>query len=183
MLHMPINHPLRRVFQFFAGLVGLYVLLFGVAGLIVSAGEPAFSRSDALHAMGLHTNLAFAALSAAVGAVVVAGALVGGRFAHWVNLVGGGVFMVAGVAMLAFMQTDLNLLNYSVATSIASYVIGMAMLLAGMYDRVGSRAEAEAEEKFRHRQSVDHSLHPWSVPEGQPHRPAGTGPDAGHRFA
>ncbi|GGJ92508.1 hypothetical protein GCM10010123_23000 [Pilimelia anulata] len=182
MLHMPVNHPLREVFRAFAGIVGGYVFAFGVVGLFASWGEPLFSRAD-LWALGLRTNPAFALLSILVGGVVLSAAVLGHRFAHWVNLVGGIVFLAAGVAMLGLMQTPANLLNFSVATCVASYLMGMAMLLAGLYDRIGSPAEAAAEDAFRHRRAMDHTVHPWTTGE-YPHRPTdGSRPDGTHRFA
>jgi len=182
MLHMPINHPLAPVYRVFAGLSGLYVLAFGVVGLVTTWDEPLFSRAD-LWALGLRTNPAFAVLSILVGAAVLFGALIGGRIAHNINMTGGVTFLVVGVAMLGLMQTSLNLLNFSVATCIVSYLAGMSMLLSGLYDRVGTAAEAAAEEQFRHRQSLDHSAHLWTIsphphPAPEQHRPEGD-----HRFA
>ncbi|GGK30730.1 hypothetical protein GCM10010124_24310 [Pilimelia terevasa] len=182
MLHMPINHPLSPLFRTVAGLVGGYVFAFGTVGVLMSWGTPFFGRED-IWALGLRTNPAFAVLSLFVGAVVLAGAVLGGQFAHWVNLAGGAVFLVAGVAMLGFMQTSANLLNFSVGTCVVSYLVGMAMLLAGLYDRVGSPTEAAAEEAFRQRRGMDHSVHPWTTGE-YPHRPTdGARPDGSHRFA
>lgn len=181
MAHIPVNHPMARFYRILAGAAGAYVLVFGVVGAVATWGEPLFSRDDVV-VLGLRSNLGFAVLSVVVGVVVLGGALVGGAPAHWINMVGGSVFLLAGAAMLAFMQTDANLLNFSVATCVVSYLIGLAMLLAGLYDKVGSPQDAEAEERFRRTRGQDPMPHRWATEGRLPHRPAEDHPD-GHRFA
>ena len=58
--------------------------------------------------------------------------------------------MVAGVAMMALMQTDANFLNFSMSTVVVSLVFGLLLLTAGLYDKVGTAEDAEAEDAFRH---------------------------------
>jgi hypothetical protein len=181
MAHIPVNHPLAPVFRVLAGAAGAYVLAFGVVGLIETWGEPVFDRGGAV-AVGLHTNLAFSLLSVVVGTVVFGGAIIGGNPAHWINMFGGGVFLLAGLAMLALMQTEANLLNFSVATCVVSYAIGLAMLLAGLYDKVGPPEAAEAEERFRCMAGEDPLAHRWRTDGRYPKRPAPDQPE-GHRFA
>ena len=181
MAHIPVNHPLAPLYRFLAGLAGAYVLAFGIAGLVETWGHPIFERGGTF-ALGLHTNLAFSLLSTVVGAVVLGGGLIGGNPAHWINMIGGGVFLFAGLAMLALMQTDLNVLNFSVATCVASYAIGLAMLLSGLYDKVGPPEAAEAEERFRCMAGEDPLPHRWRTEGRYPRRPAPDHPD-GHRFA
>jgi predicted PurR-regulated permease PerM len=36
MAHTPVNHPLRPFYRVLSGLVGLYVVLFGILGLILA---------------------------------------------------------------------------------------------------------------------------------------------------
>jgi hypothetical protein len=148
LLHLPINHRLRPLYRFLAGLTGLYVLVFGIVGAAVSRGHPFVTR-DHIYALGLRTNLAFAVLSIIVGAIVLLGVIVGRNVDHILNLVGGLVFLLAGMFMLILLQTDLNLLNYTVSTSVVSFIIGLVLFTAGLYSRVGSREETEAEERRR----------------------------------
>jgi hypothetical protein len=148
LLHLPINHRLRPLYRFLAGLTGLYVLVFGIVGAVVSRGHGLFAR-DPIYALGLRTNLAFALLSIAVGIVVLAGVVIGRNWDHILNLAGGLAFLVAGMLMLGLLQTDLNVLNYTVSTCIVSFVIGMVLFTAGLYSRVGSTEEDEAEERRR----------------------------------
>jgi hypothetical protein len=181
MAHIPVNHPLAPVFRTLAGLAGAYVLAFGIVGALSTWGDPVFDRGPT-YALGLHTNLAFALLSTIVGAVVLGGVIVGGNIAHWINMIGGGVFLSAGLAMLALMQTDANLLNFSVATCVVSFGIGLAMLLSGLYDKVGSPELAEAEHRFRCMSGTDPVAHRWMTDGRYPKRPAPDHPE-GHRYA
>jgi hypothetical protein len=148
--HIPINHPLRPLYRTLAALAGLYVLVFGIVGLNRSWGGGFFGHADT-YALGLRTNVAFSLLSIVVGFVVFAGALYGRNVDHYINLVGGFVFLLAGLAMLALLRTNANFLNFTVGTCVVSFVIGTAMLVAGLYGRVGPADEAQAEEQFRHR--------------------------------
>jgi hypothetical protein len=148
LLHLPVNHRLRPLYRFLAGLTGLYVLVFGIVGAVVSRGHGVFAR-DHIYALGLRTNLAFSVLSIVVGIVVLIGVVVGRNWDHILNLFGGLVFMVAGMFMLGLLQTDLNLLNYTVSTCVVSFVIGLVLFTAGLYCRVGSAEQDEAEERRR----------------------------------
>jgi hypothetical protein len=149
MAHTPVNHQLGRFYRAIAGLVGAYILLFGILGVAQAWGEDLFAREDTW-VLGLRTNLAFGILSVVAGAVILLAAIVGGNLPHLVNLYGGWVFLGAGMAMLLVLQTDANFLNFSITTCIVSFVIGMALLTAGLYGKVGPSHTADAEEAFRH---------------------------------
>jgi hypothetical protein len=148
--HLPINHPLRPLYRLLAALAGLYVLVFGIVGVNRSWGGGFFGRADT-YALGLRTNVAFSLLSIVVGAVVLGANLYGRNADHYINLVGGFVFLFAGLGMLALLRTTANFLNFTIGTCIVSFVIGTAMVTAGLYGRVGQSEEADAEEQFRHR--------------------------------
>lgn len=149
MAHIPVNHPARRLWRAAAAVAALYLLVFGIAGLVLTAGEALFSRLD-IEALGLRTNPAFAVLSLAVGAVVLAGVLLPGNTGHFLHLVGGGVFWLAGLVMLTLLQTPANVLNFEVSTCVVSFVIGTVLFGAGMYGKSGTVAQAANEERFRH---------------------------------
>jgi hypothetical protein len=149
-LHLPVNHPTRPAHRFLGGLTGLYVLLFGIVGLVASRGHGFFARGD-ITALGLHTNVAFALVSILVGLVVVAAALVGRNVAHYLFVVGGLAFLLVGMAMLVVMQTSLNLLNFTVSTCVVSFVIGLVLWTAGLYSRTGPVDRQVEEERYRHR--------------------------------
>jgi len=148
MAHIPVNHPMRPLYRTLAGLIGLYILVFGIIGVIQTAGDPLFDRGDEW-VLGLRTNLAFAILSIIYGVVLLAGAVIGGNVEHMINLGAGLVFIIVGMIMMTLMQTDANILNFSMVNSIVSFIFGLLVLTAGLYDKVGSRDDVEAEEAFR----------------------------------
>ena len=149
MAHIPVNHHLRPVYRSLATAAGLYVLAFGVAGFIRSRGTSAFSQG-AMSALGLQTNLAFSIASFAAGVLILLAVLVGRNVDYFVNLVAGVGFLAAGIAMMALLRTDMNVLNFSIATCIVSFVIGMVLFSAGLYGKVGSIEAAATEEALRH---------------------------------
>lgn len=134
MSHFPVNHPLRPLYRTLVAFAGIYVLGFGVVGLVRASGSPFFHRSE-LSVLGLRTNLAFAVLSVLAGVVILAAVFVGRNLDFAVNVWGGIAFMIAGTAMLALLDTDLNVLNFSMATVIASFSIGLLLFTAGLYLR------------------------------------------------
>jgi len=181
MAHTPVNHPLRPLYRVIAGLTGLYVLVFGIVGVIKTAGTPLFGHPSE-YALGLRTNLAFSIISVVAGLIIIAATLIGRNVDHKVNQIAGYAFAGMGALMLALLQTDANFLNFSVATCIVSYAIGLAMLLAGLYDKVGPPEVAEAEERFRRLRGEDPLPHRWRTEGRYPKRPKPDHPD-GHRFA
>jgi hypothetical protein len=150
MAHTPVNHPLRPLYRVLAGLTGLYVLFFGIFGVVKTSGTGLFDRPST-YALGLRTNLAFAIISIVAGLIIVAAAAIGRNLDHAVNQVAGYAFAVMGALMLALLQTDANFLNFSVATCIVSFVISLLLLTAGLYSKVGSPDDVEAERVFQSR--------------------------------
>jgi hypothetical protein len=149
MSHIPVNHHLRPLYRVLAALTGLYVLIFGIVGLAQTSGGEFFARTDTW-ALGLRTNLAFSLVSAVAGAILLISVLIGRNVDRFVYLALATVFLVAGGAMMALMQTDSNLLNFSMATCVVSFLIGSVLGIAGLYGKVGSVEQAAAEEAFRH---------------------------------
>src|SRR5690348_4719759 len=143
LLHLPVNHRFRGLYRFLAFLTGLYLLVFGIAGMVVGRGHGAFSR-DHIVALGLRTNLAFGVLSVAAGLLVLAGVVIGRNVDQLLNLVGGLAFLVVGMFMLGLLNTTLNVLNYSVATCVVSFVVGLVLFLAGTYTRTGDEHPHQA---------------------------------------
>jgi hypothetical protein len=133
--HLPINHHLRPLYRALAALCGLYVLAFGIGAVAHAAGFDFFAREGLPTVLGLRANRAFALLSIAAGLTVVAAAVVGGNIDRWINLGGGAVFLFAGMAMMTLLQTDLNLLGFTMTTCIVSFVIGLVLFAAGLYGR------------------------------------------------
>ena len=147
-MHIPVNHPARPLYRVLAALSGLYILIFGVFGLVETWDDPLFDRGSHW-VLGLRTNLAFALVSVVFGAVVLVGALHRGNLGHLMNLAAGVVFMVTGLVMMAVLQTDANILNFSMSTVIVSLLFGLLFLATGLYDKVGPHQETQAEEAYR----------------------------------
>lgn len=148
MSHIPVNHRLRPLYRALAVLIGLYLLVFGVIGLIQTWGDPFFGRGD-VEVLGLKTNPAFALLSIVAGVLVLGASIYGRNVDYFLNMIAGGVFMFVGVFGLVIVRTDLNKLNFTVATCVVSSLIGAALLTAGLYGRTGPKEQAELEESIR----------------------------------
>jgi hypothetical protein len=162
MVHTPVNHPLQPVFRLLAGLIGAYLIAFGIVGVVRTRGLPFWAQEGLPSALGLHANRAFAILSVVVGIVLLVGAFIGGNLDQRINLVASVIFLGAGILMLLLLRTSLNFLGFTPATCIVSFLIGMALLLSGLYGKVRSKAFQRAEEDFRHGRGPDpekHRLH------------------------
>ncbi|GAA1747411.1 DUF4383 domain-containing protein [Luedemannella helvata] len=170
MSHLPVNHPLRPLYRLLAALCGLYVLLFGIIAFTQTAGLDTFAQDGLPWVLGLKANRAFALLSIVAGIVLVGAAVIGRNVAHYVHLAGAVVFLVAGMAMMTLLRTDLNFLGFTMSTCIMSFVIGLLLGLAGLYGQVGTREQRDREEAFRHGAGPDpesHVLGAENVPRSQ----------------
>ncbi len=148
MARLPVNHPARPIYRVLAGLVGLYILVFGVWGTVLTWKEPPFAR-DGAWALGLRTNLAFALVSVLFGIVLIVGASRRGNLGHYMNLTAGVVFLLTSILMMSVLQTSANFLNFSMSTVIVSMLFGLILIGTGMYDKVGPEEHAEAARKHR----------------------------------
>ncbi|WBB77566.1 DUF4383 domain-containing protein [Micromonospora sp. WMMD882] len=148
MAHFPVNHPARPLYRAIAGLVGFYILVFGVWGVVLTWGEPLFDRGSHW-ALGLRTNPAFSLASVAFGIVLIIGASRRTNLGHYMNLTAGVVFMVTGVLMMSVLQTDANFLNFSMSTVVVSLLFGLLLLATGLYDKVGPPDHADAGRRDR----------------------------------
>ncbi|MDT0531883.1 DUF4383 domain-containing protein [Micromonospora sp. DSM 115977] len=148
MAHTPVNHPARPVYRAIGGLTGLYLVAFGVLGIIASAGNEALAQDDT-QVLGQGTNLGFSLLSALLGAAVLAGTAIGRNIDVMINQWLAYAIMVISLAGLAFIQTEANIFNFSIFTVIALMVVSLVLLMVGMYGKVGSDEEQEAWQKAR----------------------------------
>lgn len=148
MSHFPKNHRLRPLYRFLSFLAGLYCLLFGIIGAVVTSGDSFFGR-DSHRVFGLKTNLAFAVASIVVGLVIILAVIVGRNLDRTVNMLLGPLFLLVGLAMMTLLQTNANFLNFGMSTCIVSFVIGLVLLSSAFYSEVGSPSLARAEEAFR----------------------------------
>jgi hypothetical protein len=133
MAHFPINHPARPIYRVLSGLIGLYFVVFGVVGLF--SDERVFGQG---------TNVANSLLSIVIGAIVLVAVVVGRNLDASVPRYLGYALMALGLLTLAFVRTDANVLNHSVATSAVWMVLGITLMVSGMYSKVGSEDEYKA---------------------------------------
>ena len=133
---LPTDKRLSRVYQVGAGLVGLGLVVFGLLGVFSSIGY--WSRGDDT-VLGLHTDKALSWLSILVGLILFTGMVKGGNFASNLNLVIGLLFVLSGFVNLAIIRTPLNFLNFRIANVIFSFIVGLLLLVFGMYGRVSGR--------------------------------------------
>jgi hypothetical protein len=155
MAHIPINHPLRPLYRALSGLIGLYILIFGIIGY-ARTHDLAFFTSHGDWSLWLLTNPAFSLLSIIVGACVLGAAVIGRNVFTYVNLAAGIVFLLAGIAMLLLLRTDANFLSFSMVNCIASFIFGMVFLAGGLYGKVGTLEAADAEQIFRTGEPTHH---------------------------
>ncbi|MFJ8576873.1 DUF4383 domain-containing protein [Micromonospora sp. NPDC093277] len=149
MSHTPVNHPARPIYRAIGGLVGLYFVLFGVFGMITTADSEALAQDDTLKVLGQGANLGFSLLSVVFGAVILLGIAIGRNLDVVINQWLAYVLMLLGLAELAFLHTDANIFNFSIMTVIVVLTLGMVLLMAGMYGKVGTDEEQEAWQKAR----------------------------------
>ncbi|MET8832681.1 DUF4383 domain-containing protein [Micromonospora sp. NPDC004540] len=152
MAHIPVNHPARPLYRVLSGLIGLYILVFGVWGVFQTWGDGLFSR-ESNTALGLRTNLAFSLVSVVFGAFLLIGASRRGNLGHYMNLTAGAVFLVTAILMMSVLQTSANFLNFSMSTVLVSLVFGLILLATGLYDKVGTDEHA-AEERRRRKHPI-----------------------------
>ncbi|MFC4148456.1 DUF4383 domain-containing protein [Micromonospora mangrovi] len=148
MAHTPVNHPARPIYRAIGGLVGLYFVVFGVLGIIASAGDDVLAQ-DGTKVLGQGTNLGFSLLTIVLGAAILAGTVIGRNLDVAINQWLAYALIVLGLAELAFIRTDANIFNFSIITVIVVLVLALVLLMVGMYGKVGSEEEKEAWQKAR----------------------------------
>ncbi|MET8281981.1 DUF4383 domain-containing protein [Micromonospora sp. NPDC005174] len=148
MAHTPINHPARPIYRAIGGLTGLYLVVFGVLGIIASAGNEVLAQDDT-KVLGQGTNLGFSLLCVLLGLVVLVGTGLGRNIDVAINQWLAYTLMVIGLGALAFIRTDANIFNVNVLTVVVVLSASLVLLMAGMYGKVGTDEEADAFQKAR----------------------------------
>ncbi|MFJ3497850.1 DUF4383 domain-containing protein [Streptomyces sp. NPDC086091] len=132
---LPVDHRLNRVYRIGAGLMGLGLVVFGIFGIIDRIG---FFDTGGDTVWSLNTNGALSWLSVAVGLLLLAGMVIGGNLASTLNMTLGVLFILSGFVNMALLETDYNFLAFEIQNCMLSFVIGILLLVFGMYGRVGS---------------------------------------------
>ncbi|GHI08062.1 hypothetical protein AQI88_06930 [Streptomyces cellostaticus] len=133
--HLPVDHRLNTVYRVGAGLMGLFLLAFGILGLTDNIG---FFDTGGNTAMGLNTNGSLSVLSVCVGLLLFVGMVIGGNFASTLNMTLGILFILSGFLNLSLLDTDYNFLAFKIQNVLFSFVVGVLLMVFGMYGRVGS---------------------------------------------
>jgi hypothetical protein len=147
--------------------VAAVIAAFGVLGLI--DGLDYFS-TDGERIAGLSSNGLLSTISLVTAAVLVAAALRGSRIASTTMLVIGVLFLVSALANLAVLETELNLLAFSMANVIFSIVAGLVLLTLGAYGRVSGNLPADS--PYRGEGSIDAPDTDQQLPETPAERAA-----------
>lgn len=148
MAHTPVNHPARPIYRAIGGLTGLYLVIFGVLGVLASAGKDLLGQDDT-RVLGQGTNFGFSLVAILLGLVVLAGTALGRNRDVVINQWTAYGLVVLSLAALAFLQTEANILNFTIATVIVTMVLGLVLLMVGMYSKVGSEEEQKAWQNAR----------------------------------
>ncbi|MEU5592491.1 DUF4383 domain-containing protein [Streptomyces sp. NPDC020298] len=133
--HLPVDHRLNTVYRVGAGLMGLFLLVFGIFGVIDQIG---FFDTGGDTVIGLNTNGTLSVLSICVGLLLFVGMVIGGNFASTLNMVLGVLFILNGFLNLGLLDTDYNFLAFRIQNVLFSFVVGLLLMVFGMYGRVGT---------------------------------------------
>jgi hypothetical protein len=148
MAHTPVNHPLRPLYRALAALSGVYLIVFGVVGLIVTPGNGLFGQPDD-RVLGQGSSLFWAIVSLVLGAIVLLVTVIGRNLDTEVTKYLAWGLMVIGSYELAVSRTDANILKFTIATVVVTYVVALILLLASLYTKVAPQREAGAPRQER----------------------------------
>ena len=148
MAHNPVNHPLRPLYRALSALCGIYLVLFGIVGIVVTGGNGLFGQPDDL-VLGQGANLFWSIVSLIVGAIVRAAVAIGRNLDVEVDKYVGWGLLVVGTYELATSRTDANFLKFTIATVVVTYLIGLVLITAGLYSTTATAQEASAPRHVR----------------------------------
>ena len=132
--HLPVDHRLNLVYRIGAGLIGAFLVVFGVLGLTDHIG---FLNTGGNMVAGLNTNGTLSVLSICVGALLLVGMVIGGNFASTLNMIFGVLFLLNGFLFLGLLDTTSNFLAFKIQNVFFSFIVGLLLMTFGMYGRVG----------------------------------------------
>jgi hypothetical protein len=148
MAHTPVNHPLRPLYRVLSLLAGVYLIVFGVIGLIQTAGE-SFIGSTGVRVLGQESNMLWSILAIVVGGLVVLTTVIGRNLDVEADKYLGWGLLVLGTYELAFIRTDAHIFGFSVATVVVTYIVGLVLIMASYYSKVGPQSQAGAPRQAR----------------------------------
>ncbi|MFI5493029.1 DUF4383 domain-containing protein [Actinoplanes sp. NPDC051859] len=140
MAHIPVNHPLRPIYRALGALTGVYLILFGIVGIIVTSGDGMFGNGGD-RVLGQHANLFWSICSLLIGAIVVLSVVIGRNSDVEVAKYFGWGLLVVGSYALAVIRTDANFLDFSVSTVVVTYLVGTVLIMVSLYCKVAPAAQ------------------------------------------
>ena len=148
MAHTPVNHPLRPMYRALGFLAGAYLVVFGVLGVIQTAGE-SFTGDSGERVLAQGSNMLWSIITVILGAVVLGATALGRNLDVAADKYIGWALLVIGSYELAVNRTDANFFGFTIATVIVTYVVGLILILASLYSKVGAPAQAGAPRQVR----------------------------------
>ena len=152
-MHNPVNHPLRPIYRALGGLVGVYLVVFGVAGLTVTAADGLFGNGGH-RVLGQGTNLFWSIVSLLLGLIVLISAVLGRNLDTEVDRFAGWGLLVVGSYELAVGRTDASLLDFTISTVVVTYLVGLVLIMTGLYSKTAPGREAGAPRQVREGRSA-----------------------------
>jgi hypothetical protein len=141
MAHYPVNHPLRPIYRALSGLAGIYLVIFGIIGLIVTSGDGLFGTAGH-RVLGQGANLFWSIVSLIIGAIVVVATVLGRNIVSETDKYIGWGLLVVGTFGLAVGRTDANVLDFSISTVVVTYLVGLVLIMSGLYTKVAAPQQA-----------------------------------------
>ncbi|AXG77629.1 DUF4383 domain-containing protein [Streptomyces paludis] len=132
---LPLDHRLNQVYRVGAGLMGLFLIVFGILGLVDKIG---FFGTGGQEVAGLNANGTLSVLSICVGLILLVGMVIGGNTASTLNMVFGILFIASGFVNLALLDTSYNFLAFHIQNVLFSFVVGVLLMFFGMFGRVSA---------------------------------------------
>ncbi|WP_339135063.1 DUF4383 domain-containing protein [Streptomyces sp. f51] len=132
---LPIDHHLATVYRWGSAFCGVVLLVFGSLGFADELSP--FDTNG--NVAGMSSNGALSLISVAVGALLIAGAVVGGNIASTLNMTVGTLFLLSGFVHIFILDRPANILGFGMTNVVFSFVMGLVILTFGMYGRVSSK--------------------------------------------
>lgn len=133
-MHLPMNHPLNRVYRVAGAAVGVLLVVFAVLAYLANRDDVAGQAGRDV--IGLRSNGVLAIILGLLGLMALFGALVGANRASTSNLVVGALLLLIGTIGLCTIRSPANILGIHVRTVIAMYIVGIVAATCGLYGRV-----------------------------------------------
>jgi hypothetical protein len=142
--HIPVNHHLRPLYRALAGLSGLFLVVVGIYGFIETSGHDMFAREGLPEVLGMLFNPFAAGVFVVFGIAVFAVTLLGRNIDHLGNFWLGQLVILVSLFEMAFLRTDANLLGFSMSAVIVTMVVGLLVLTASLYLKIGPDRQHDA---------------------------------------